>query len=422
MRIGIQTWGSEGDVRPLLALAGGLSAAGHQVTVAITHIENREYSALGSRLGVATRAVGHLDPSVLHATGRKLIGRTNPLAQLRIIARDLFDPLVDAMLDAAQALCRENDLVVGHFLVHPLQAAAERAGVPQVSVFLAPLIPSGEMPVPGLPELGRVLNGLVWRIGGLLMDLLFKPPIAAVRRRLGLTAPRSLLRDVYLSREMNLVGVSPALFPPPGDWPGHVHLCGAFQLPEGGSPGTVPGDLQRFLDNGPPPVYLTFGSMFVADPQAAETVKLLSDAVRVAGCRGIVQCPPELAAGGMTGDDLFFVGPAPHDRIFPRSAAVVHHGGSGTTQAVSRAGVPSVIVPHATDQVFWGGLLYRRGLAPRPMDRRTVTVSTLARAIRTVLDSRSMQERAREIGGAMGRENGVASAVSYIEEHFGAHT
>lgn len=419
MRIGLQTWGSDGDVRPLLALAGGLRAAGHEVTVAVTHIENRDYTPVGNALGFAVRAVGRLEPAVLQATGRKLITLTNPLAQLRVIARDLFDPSIDAMLDAAQVLCRENDLVIGHFLVHPLQAAAERAGVPSVPVFLAPLIPSRQVPMPGLPDLGRFLNGLIWRCGGMVTDRMFLPPIAAVRRRLGLAVPRSLMRDVYRSKELNLVGVSPALFPRPGDWPDNVHLCGAFVLPEQGALDELPEDLQRFLGAGPPPVYLTFGSMLAADPQAAATVRLLSDAVRIADCRGIVQCPPELDADRRPMDHLFFIGAAPHARIFPRCAAVVHHGGSGTTQAAARAGLPSVVVSHATDQAFWAVLLHRRGIAPRPLDRRSVTAGTLARAIRSVLASRAMQDRARTVGTAMGREDGIAYAVTRIAERFG---
>ena len=421
MRIGIQTWGSEGDVRPLMALAGGLRSAGREVTVAVTHIENRDYNELGRSLGVTTRMVGHLEHAVLEETGRRLVTLTNPLAQLRVIARDLFDPQIDAMLDAAQALCRVNELVVGHFLVHPLQAAAQQAGIPHVPVFLAPLLPSREVPVPGLPDLGKFLNGLVWQVGGVVMDRMFLPPIAELRRRLGLAIPGSLMRDVYRSRALNLVGVSPALFPRPGDWPASIHLCGPFTLPDKEFVDELPGELRQFLAAGPPPVYLTFGSMFAADPQAEGTVALLSDAVRLAGCRGIIQCPPELATGE-AGDALFLPGPAPHERIFPHCAAVVHHGGSGTTQAAARAGMPSIVVPHATDQAFWGGLLYQRGIAPRPLDRRTVSARTLAKAIRTVLDSPAMQHRAREIGTAMGRENGAAYAAALIGERFGGNT
>src|SRR5512139_1662951 len=283
MRIGIQTWGSEGDVRPLLALAAGLRSAGHDVTLAVTHIENRDYGPLADSYGIRSRSIGHLAPAVLEATGRKLIAVTNPLKQVRIIADELFDPLAGAMLDAAQALCRENDLVIGHFLVHPLQAAAERAGVPHAAVFLAPLLPSRRVPPPGLPDV-RFLNGLAWRLGGAVIDRMFLASIAAVRTRLGLLPPGSVLRDVYRSRGLNLVGVSEALFPRPSDWPANVQLCGAFTLPGRSAYRELPDDLRRFLEAGPPPVYLTFGSMFAADPDAGATAALLADAARLANC------------------------------------------------------------------------------------------------------------------------------------------
>jgi sterol 3beta-glucosyltransferase/vancomycin aglycone glucosyltransferase len=248
---------------------------------------------------------------------------------------------------------------------------------------------------------------------------MFLPSIAAVRARLGLAPPGSVLRDVYRSRGLNLVGVSEVLFPQPSDWPANVHLCGAFTLPERGASRELPGDLLQFLEAGPPPVYLTFGSMSAADPDAGATAALLADAARLASCRAIVQCGAREAAVMRTGDDLFVItGFVDHGLIFPRCAAVVHHGGSGTTQAASLAGRPSIVVPHATDQAFWAALLHRRGIAPRPLDRRTVTVRSLAGAIRSVLASGAMQERARSIGGSMKREDGVKRAVELIDMRY----
>lgn len=419
MRIGIQTWGSEGDARPFLALAAGLRSSGHDVTVAITHLENRDYAAVGDGLGVRTRKIGHLDPAVLKATGQRLITVTNPLKQVRIIAEDLFEPLARDMMQAAKDLCRENDLVIGHFLVHPLQTAADLAGVPRVSVFLAPLLPSGRFPPPGMPDLGRTANRLFWSIAEVVINRMFIPPINAMRRAEGLQNLRSVQRDSHLSRDLNLVGVSPTLFPPPADWDERVRLCGAFILPDTGLPGDLPEPLRRFLAAGTPPVYMTFGSMFAADPDSRATVQLLTDAARLAGCRAIIQCGPEGMGDFPEAKDVYPTGPAVHDRIFPHCAAIVHHGGSGTTQAASRAGCPSIVVQHATDQAFWGAVLHRAGIAPPVLDRRTVTAPFLARSIRTVMASLSMRERARAVGRSMQRENGVARAVELIEDRFG---
>jgi sterol 3beta-glucosyltransferase/vancomycin aglycone glucosyltransferase len=105
-----------------------------------------------------------------------------------------------------------------------------------------------------------------------------------------------------------------------------------------------------------------------------------------------------------------------HDLLFPHCAAVVHHGGAGTSHAASRAGRPSIVIEHVTDQAFWGGVLHRTGLAPPILHRRTVTADALARAITAVLGSTAIRERARTIGERMRQENGVARAIELVEQ------
>lgn len=416
MKIGIQTWGSEGDVRPFLALAAGLRGAGHDVTLAVTHVENRDYAAAGEPLGVRVRRVGHLDPRLLHAAAKRLAGVSTALQQVRIILLDLFEPCARDILAAAAQLCRENDLVIGHFFLHPLHAAAERAARPRIAVFLAPLLPGRHIPPPGLPDLGGFLNGMLWKVGGAVLDRMLLPPVADLRRREGLPPVRSIVRDVYLSPVLNLVGTSLTLCPPPPDWGDRIRMCGAFTLPDLGKPAALPATVLEFLEAGPPPLYMTFGSMAGADPAPAETISLLVDAARLAGCRAIIQSDWERIARPPVEPHLLCIGPAAHDAIFPRCAAVVHHGGAGTSHAAARAGVPSVVVEHAADQAFWGGVLHRAGIAPPVLHRRRVTARELAAAIRTALGSAAMQERARRIGAAMRRERGVEQAVSLIEE------
>jgi UDP:flavonoid glycosyltransferase YjiC (YdhE family) len=133
----------------------------------------------------------------------------------------------------------------------------------------------------------------------------------------------------------------------------------------------------------------------------------------MAGCRALIQAE---VRPGPDAEDILYLPAMEHHLVFPSCAAVVHHGGAGTTQAASRAGVPSIVVEHATDQVFWGGVLNRAGIAPPMLHRRTVTAAKLARAIRTTLDSPTMRERARSIGERMRKENGVKRAVALIGE------
>jgi len=415
MKIGIQTWGSEGDVRPFMALAAGLRRAGHDVTLAVTHVTNKDYTALGGTFGIMVRQVGYLAPGLAKHTGESLVGETNVLKQVAVIARELFEPAAQDMLVEAKRLCQENDLLIGHFLVHPLKTAAELAGKPYISVFLAPLLPSAHFPPPGVPHFGRLLNALLWKVGGLVMDRMFLPPVNAMRRAEGLPLLKHSIQGAFLSPRLNLVASSPSLFPRPDDWDNAIQLCGAFHLPEQGEQWQPPEDLQRFILNGTPPLYMTFGSMSLADPAAAGSIALLVDACRLAGCRAIIQTDRIDPGAGTASPDIFYLARAEHHRVFPRCAAVVHHGGAGTSHAASRAGCPSIVVEHATDQAFWGGVLHRAGIAPPLLHRRTVTAAVLARTIKNVLSSSAMREKAREIGESMRRENGVDRAVELIE-------
>ena len=415
MKIGIQTWGSEGDVRPFLALAAGLQAAGHEATLVVTDVTGKDHAALGAAFGVPVLQAGCFSPDLAKHAGEVLVRETNILRQVDLILRDLFEPAAPDMLREAKRLCRENDLVIGHFLCHPLRTAAALAGKPHVAVFLAPLLPSASYPPPGVPALGGPMNTLFWKIGGLVMNRMFLPRINTMRSAECLPPLRNVLGEAFLSPRLNLVASSPSLFPTPPDWDHTIQQCGSFPLPAHGEQPQLPEPVRQFLAAGPPPVYMTIGSMSAADPSFEETIQLFTDAAMQAGCRAIVQTGgPPVEPGP---PDVLYLLQAEHHLVFPRCAAVVHHGGAGTTHAASRAGRPSIVVEHVTDQAFWGGVLQRAGIAPAVLHRRTVNAAVLARAIRTVLSSSAMQEKARGIGENLRREDGVKRAVELIERY-----
>ena len=158
---------------------------------------------------------------------------------------------------------------------------------------------------------------------------------------------------------------------------------------------------------------MTFGSMNAADPSSEETTRLFRDAAMLAGCRAIIQTGVRPADA--VPPNVLYLQQVEHQLVFPRCAAVVHHGGAGTSHAASRAGCPSIVVEHVTDQAFWGGVLHRAGIAPALLHRRTVTAAVLASSIRTVLSSSVMRRKAREIGERMRQEDGVKRAVELIE-------
>jgi UDP:flavonoid glycosyltransferase YjiC (YdhE family) len=422
MKIGMQTWGSHGDIRPMVALAEGLQVAGHDVTLAITCFDNDQYHNLQSPTGVKLRIVA---PLVLglertEAVGKAVFNERNPLTQMGMILRLCFEPAEAAMIEAADELCRDADLLIGHFFMYPLQIAAERAGRPYASVaFAHSLIPSRFNPPVGLPALGQLGNRFWWWLLKIGINRQIKKYPQRLREKLGMAPVGDVMTEVWVSTQLTLLGVSPQLCQRPPDWPAHVHACGFLDMPNLALEGEVPVALAAFLQAGAPPVYMTLGSMMpkIADNHGV-TLQLLTDAARLAGCRAIIQAALWQECGFAASEQVLYVSAAPHHLIFPHCHAIVHHGGAGTTHSATLAGKPSVMVAHIAEQVGWGEQLRRIGIAGKPLERRNVTVQALAQRIRQVLDSPQMACTAQNLGLAMKQENGVAAAVKLIEQRF----
>lgn len=420
MKIAIQTWGSTGDTHPFLALAAGLAAAGHEVTLATTGTDRIDYAPLAERFGFAVEQafIGESE-SAVNELGKRIFAVRDPVRQTKLIFKELMEPQVDEMFATAERLCRDHELMIGHFILHPAQLAAELTGTPYVTVTLnSGAIPSRFIAPNPFPDLGQHFNPLLWWLVERFLNLAVVPYANALRARHGGNPVRSY-RDVWESRLMNLIAVSPQLCPTPGDWGTNQQVSGFFNLPENHSDWRMPDDLRAFIDNGPAPIFITFGSMAgLSEPsrELDETTELMVEAARLAGCRAIIQSHWEDVRGVETDESIYRIGRAPHDRIFPHCAAVVHHGGAGTTQSATMGGCPSVVVAHISDQFFWGSRLHSLGLAPRPLKRQSLTAKKLAARIREVLERPDYRENAKRTGRAMSAENGVAEAVRLIEQ------
>jgi sterol 3beta-glucosyltransferase len=421
MRVGLQTWGSEGDIRPFVALADGLQTAGHEVTLVITSAENKDYTPLAHSLGLRIRQVGFpsFDPERLGRTEARAMQTVNPFKQVSIVFSDLFDPVAQKMYVASEQLCRDNDAVIGYHILYPLAIAAEKTKRPRVAVFISPnFLRSRYVPPEGLPNLGERLNTLLWNLAEVLMNRVLRPGANLLRMQEGLRPVSGIVRELVESNCLNLISVSPTLCPPQPDWQGRYHLCGFFDLPETRENWQMPDDLKSFLKAGDPPVFMTFGSIATLDPSLSETTRLMIEAVSFGKFRAIIQSKWEDLSEIPKSSSIYRIGFAPYHHIFPHCAAVVHHGGAGTTHLATRCGSPSVVVEHALDQRIWGILLNRVGLAPKPLHRRSLTPAKLAKAVRNVLDSVEMATRAKAAGMALVSENGVRRAVELIEERF----
>lgn len=417
MRVGLQTWGSAGDIRPFIALAAALRRAGHDVALAATAVDGRDWSGLCQSLGVPFEPVqepGAVDLSrFLRRAGRGAVS----LRAVNVFIEEMLLGHVDAMTSAARRLCETRDVVVGHFAVFPLKAQALRVGRPHVSMTFWPgMILTDQCPPHGFPNLGPFWNRLAWKMTRALVDRLALAHAQKVWRGAGLRPCRYMAPEVWFSDRLNLVAASPSLWPSPGGWDGRHRLCGWLGLPDARD-WVMPESLARFLDAGEAPVFMTLGS--AAQVAAREAEDLLTAAARRSGARAIVQS----LDAGLTGEvapGVFRLGPAPHGPLFARCAAVVHHGGAGTTHAAARAGRPSIVTGFMAEQMSWAGQLRKAGVLSDAMSFLFATTGRLARAIRHTLADASLRRNAEALAARVRNEDGAATAVKALEELAGA--
>ena len=209
-----------------------------------------------------------------------------------------------------------------------------------------------------------------------------------------------------------LYGYSNHVLPKPQDWRDNHYVTGYWFL-ENERSWQPPQDLVQFIESSTPPIYFGFGSMI--DKEIDTVIKIIVEALDKTHQRGIISGGWNELSELKLPSSIFLVNDIPHEWLFPQMVAVVHHGGAGTTAAGFKAGVPSIVVPFAFDQPFWGNIVYKLGVGPKPIPRKKLTVKKLANAINSVLDSTKYKENASILSNKINIENGVLRAVKVIE-------
>jgi UDP:flavonoid glycosyltransferase YjiC (YdhE family) len=304
--------------------------------------------------------------------------------------------------------------------LYPAIALAEKFNLPLVQAYYIPFTPTRAYPSFLMSRFPVKLNGSMNRLSYHLARQVFWQAFRLADNKirqdeLGIPLNPFLgpTRRKILMQGPILYGYSPAVLPRPTDWPGNIQVTGYWFLNHN-EDWMPPEGLVDFLQAGEPPVFIGFGSMSKQNPD--QTMQLLLKALEISNQRGIILS----GWGGLKTDRLpesaFMVDSVPYSWLFPHTAAVVHHGGAGTTAAGLRAGVPSVVLPFFGDQPFWGRRVAELGVGPAPISQRKLTAEKLAEAILTAVNDRTMRQRAVELGAKIQAEDGIAKAIAVLQK------
>jgi UDP:flavonoid glycosyltransferase YjiC (YdhE family) len=416
MRIVIIATGSRGDVEPYVALGKGLKQAGHTVRL-VSHttfaelVNSQDFEFWPVDVDVQEIAQS---PEM-----RERLGSGSFLSVMVQMKKEAENSAVH-LARAGLAACQGMDIIlsgVGGLFV--AIALAEKLGLPLVQAYYIPFTPTGRYPsflIPNGMNLGAGLNRLSYQLARQVIWQGFRSADTLVRRNeLGLpAAPLMGLYDKKSRRHYPvLYGFSPSVIPQPADWDDHIHITGYWFL-EPNDHWTPPQALLDFLDAGPPPIYVGFGSM--STNKSEETTRIILESLEHTGQRGIILS----GWGGLQTEKLpgsiFAIDSVPFSWLFPRMAAVVHHGGAGTTAAGLRAGVPSIVVPFFADQPFWAQRVFELGVGPKPIPLKKLTVDRLSQAIELAVNDQGMRQRASAVGVKIRAEDGIANAVAVLQQ------
>jgi len=409
----IFTIGTQGDVRPCVALGQGLKRAGYPVRIA-TSIN---FTELVRNAGLEFRPITADFQAMLEANNS--IGDHGlSLLEIARIFRDQYTKWAANWVQEGLRASEGAGLLIGvSNSILLAKALSEVRGIPFAIARLQPVTLSKILPpimfscarkrTPGPVSIGAhyVMYKLLWDV--------MRPAINdIVRPQLGLKPYPwygPYFRDLQVAKTVN--GFSEHVLPRPADWPESSQVTGYWFLDQ---PSWVPSqELQDFLDAGPKPVYIGFGSMVAGS--AATFTETVLEGVKQSRRRAVLAT----GWGALNGEDgprseqIFFLRQAPHDYLFPLMAGAVHHGGAGTIAASVRAGIPSVVVPFFGDQPFWAYCLHKRGVAPPALQRKTLTPAALASALKATEEPR-MLENAGALGRAIRAEDGVGTAVRWL--------
>ena len=410
MRVLMVAPGTRGDVAPMAGLGGRLQELGYEVAIAANPAYAPVVVESGCEFrplpGDLTRLIKRPAPGVNGSSGANAPSGVDAPGSVTAFWRQLVEYMDQAATGTLAAVEAGADVILTNSVAPYAYDVAEASCIPAIGAHLQPIEPSSAYP-PVIMGSARSLGPWGNKVIGQRAAAGPAPydgPSRRLRKVLGLgkESRASSERRRRKAHATILHGISPTVLPRPADWHAGLVMAG-YWWPAAKRGWLPPSDLVDFLADGPPPVFVGFGSSSDVDPG------IILEGVRRAGVRAVVQGVEQAL-----GDDAIGIGEVPHEWLFPQMAAVVHHAGAGTTAAGFRAGVPTVAVPVYTDQPLWASRIAALGAGPRPLAHKKLTPGLLGEAIMEAVSTPSYVVRAQGIAGALAKEDGTAPVVAAL--------
>ena len=427
--ITLLTSGTRGDVTPYIALGLGLRDAGFNVRIAAPVGFANLIQGRGEVTPPLTFAPFEGNPTDLMIEQGDFtpftIG-TNPIRSIRATQNFLRKarPLYARMLHTAAEACRGSDV-----LIHGLPTIwgahiAEGLRIPAVRAVLQPLAPTRNFPSTLLPFRFPLLGIGNWFSHWAVTQALWLSWRSEINhaRHADFGLPPAQWLDPALqafSRQpLTLNGFSEQIVPRPQDWnekqviTGYWGNSGVERL-AAHTPEQQAVRLQSFIDSSPNTIAIGFGSPGTKD--ILNILKILEDALNAANARAVLTIPNKWH-GEIRSKNIFPIEYAPHDWLYRHVQVAAHHGGAGTTSASLHAGIPTITMPLAIDQFFWGERVHKIGVGPKPIPQRELSAEKLANAIQESLHNNDMRAKAKTVSARLNAENGIQAAVRVMRK------
>jgi sterol 3beta-glucosyltransferase len=420
MKIGIQAWGTDGDIEPLLAIGVELSERGHQVFIDLLRIKKRDYNFLKKYKNLNARIIEFPEERLEAETqgvSKQFWDSNNPSGPEYILKR--CELVGHELTASAQRLCQIADVVLGTQHTLDLCLYAEKYKKFYFSLcYEHSIIRSKEFPPIGYECDEEEWRIFMWdRLADSVNDI-HRDGINKYRRELGLPDITDVLNEITHSKLLNLISYSANLYPRnPADWQGRHYTCGYINSENLYSAWEPPTSLIAFVESGEKPVFVSFSNMIHAEDDVPGFQNMVIRAIRRAGKRAIFLSNWTNNDGAE--EDIYKLSGFVYlPKVIQLCSLVIHPGGAGFTHDAAKSGLPCITVPYSFDQFYNADVLLWHGLSKFKIPRVDVNEANLAEAITQSLQDDSMKALTKVFAENVAREKGHMMAADLIEEKY----